>query len=167
MSIHETNAVSGTVTDVETENRFPPYCDGCGKRAPEAPHTFCHRCGGTPLGREQNRASWQGAKGGGTPKTHDPVNHPQHYTSHPSGVECVDVVEHYNFNVGSAIKYLWRAGLKSSDPIEDLRKAAWCVNREIERLKGSKTDAQAPGEAQLLATNVDDIMGAQRTPPHK
>jgi hypothetical protein len=71
------------------------------------------------------------------------VNHPPHYNAHPSGVECVDVAEHYGFNVGNAIKYLWRAGLKSTDPIEDLRKAAWYVNREIERLtKGTKTDAR-------------------------
>ena len=41
----------------------------------------------------------------------DPVNHPKHYTSDPSGVECIDVVEHRTFNVGNAMKYLWRAGL--------------------------------------------------------
>jgi len=64
----------------------------------------------------------------------DSVNHPTHYTSHPSGVECITVTEHYGFNIGNAIKYLWRAGFKSKDPIEDLRKAAWYVNREIERL---------------------------------
>ncbi len=62
------------------------------------------------------------------------INHPQHYASHPSGVECVTIAEHYNFNVGNAIKYLWRAGLKTEDPSEDLRKAAWYINREIERL---------------------------------
>jgi hypothetical protein len=62
------------------------------------------------------------------------VNHPPHYNAHPSGVECITVVEHYGFNVGNAIKYLWRAGQKSPDPLEDLRKAAWYVNREIERL---------------------------------
>ena len=66
--------------------------------------------------------------------TAETVNHPPHYNAHPSGVECVDVAEHYGFNVGNAIKYLWRAGLKSADPIEDLRKAAWYVNREIDRL---------------------------------
>jgi len=49
-------------------------------------------------------------------------------------VECITVTEHYGFNIGNAIKYLWRAGFKSKDPIEDLRKAAWYVNREIERL---------------------------------
>jgi hypothetical protein len=64
----------------------------------------------------------------------DPVNHPKHYTSHPSGVECITVTEHFGFNVGNAIKYLWRAGLKSPSAIEDLKKAAWYVNREIERL---------------------------------
>lgn len=65
-------------------------------------------------------------------ETDDIVNHPSHYTQHPSGVECITITEHFNFNVGNAIKYLWRAGLKSA-PIEDLRKAAWYVQREIER----------------------------------
>lgn len=62
----------------------------------------------------------------------DPINHPPHYTSHPSGVECIQVTEHFPFCVGNAIKYLWRAGLKG-DAIEDLRKAAWYVEREIQR----------------------------------
>lgn len=65
---------------------------------------------------------------------HDAVNHPKHYTSHPSGVECITVTEHMGFNVGNAIKYLWRADLKGST-IQDLEKAAWYVNREIERRK--------------------------------
>lgn len=60
----------------------------------------------------------------------DMVNHPPHYTSHPSGVECIQVAEHYPFCIGSAIKYLWRAGLKG-DAIEDLKKAVWYINREI------------------------------------
>ncbi len=68
----------------------------------------------------------------------DMVNHPKHYTSDPSGVECINVIEHRNYNVGAAIKYIWRAGLKgdgdSSKHIEDLRKAAWYCNREIERI---------------------------------
>ena len=64
----------------------------------------------------------------------DVVNHPAHYTSHPSGVECVTIAEHMSFNVGNAVKYLWRAGLKSPDALTDLRKAAWYVAREIERL---------------------------------
>jgi Protein of unknwon function (DUF3310) len=64
----------------------------------------------------------------------DTVNHQSHYNSHPSGVECIAIVEHFGFNVGNAIKYLWRAGLKSSDPLDDLRKAAWYITREIDRL---------------------------------
>jgi hypothetical protein len=64
----------------------------------------------------------------------DLINHPVHYTSHPSGVECIQVTEHYNFNLGNAIKYVWRAGIKSPNPVEDLKKAAWYINREIKRL---------------------------------
>jgi hypothetical protein len=63
----------------------------------------------------------------------DPVNHPSHYTNHPSGVECIQVTEHKNFCVGNAIKYLWRAGEKG-DYVEDLQKAIWYINREIARV---------------------------------
>ena len=63
---------------------------------------------------------------------HDPVNHPKHYTEHPSGVECIEITEHMNFCVGNAIKYLWRAGLKG-EQVEDLRKARWYIDREIEK----------------------------------
>ena len=62
------------------------------------------------------------------------VNHPQHYTNHPSGVECITITEHFNFNIGNAIKYLWRAGLKGKQ-IEDLQKAKWYCEREIKRLQ--------------------------------
>lgn len=60
------------------------------------------------------------------------MNHPRHYNAHPSGVECIDVVEHMGFNLGNAVKYLWRADLKGA-PLEDLEKAAWYVRREIQR----------------------------------
>ncbi len=66
------------------------------------------------------------------PAVHDPVNHPKHYTKHPSGVECITVTEHFNFCLGNAIKYIWRAGEKG-DALEDLRKAKWYLEREIER----------------------------------
>lgn len=65
----------------------------------------------------------------------DNVNHPKHYTSHPSGVECITVTEHMNFNVGNAMKYLWRSDHKNG--LEDLKKAAWYIEREIKRLKGA------------------------------
>jgi hypothetical protein len=62
----------------------------------------------------------------------DNINRPKHYTRHASGVECIEVAEHFNFSLGNAIKYIWRAGLKG-DAVEDLKKAAWYINREIER----------------------------------
>jgi len=64
----------------------------------------------------------------------DPVNHPKHYVSHPSGVECIQITEHMGFNLGNAMKYLWRAGLKDGeDELKDLKKAIWYINRELER----------------------------------
>jgi hypothetical protein len=63
----------------------------------------------------------------------DSVKNPHHYTQHPSGVECIRITEHFSFSIGNAIKYLWRAGLKG-DAIEDLKKAAWYINNEINRL---------------------------------
>ena len=70
----------------------------------------------------------------------DSVNHPKHYTSHPAGIECITVTEWMNFNIGNAIKYLWRAGFKSKDTeIQDLQKAIWYINREIDRLTNAKS----------------------------
>lgn len=76
-------------------------------------------------------------------ETIDNINHPKHYTSDDSGVECIQITRHRNFNVGNAIKYLWRAGLKyDSDKeviqkeIEDLNKAVWYIVDEIHRLEG-------------------------------
>lgn len=73
---------------------------------------------------------------------HDNVNHPKHYTSHPSGIECIEVVRHYNYDIGNAIKYLWRNGLKSEEgmsdvdkQIEDLEKAIWYIKDEIKHIK--------------------------------
>ena len=60
----------------------------------------------------------------------DPVNHPSHYTNHPSGVECIQITEHMSFTLGNAIKYIWRADLKN-DAIEDLKKARFYLDREI------------------------------------
>mgnify|MGYP001562564110 CR=1 FL=1 len=70
---------------------------------------------------------------------HDPVNHPKHYTQHPSGVECIVITEHMNFCLGNAMKYIWRAGEKDN-VLEDLRKARWYLDREIElRAKRANT----------------------------
>jgi hypothetical protein len=62
----------------------------------------------------------------------DKVNHPKHYTEHPSGVECIQITRHMNFNLGNAIKYIWRAGLKDNY-IEDLEKAIFYLKDEIQK----------------------------------
>ena len=62
----------------------------------------------------------------------DLINHPPHYTSHPSGVECIQITEHMGFNLGNAIKYIWRADEKGT-ALDDLRKALWYIEREILR----------------------------------
>ncbi len=64
----------------------------------------------------------------------DMVNHPPHYTKHPSGVEAIQITEHMSFCLGSAMKYLWRYEDKGG--VEDLKKAVWYISREIERLGG-------------------------------
>lgn len=61
------------------------------------------------------------------------ILNPFHYRSHPSGVECIQVTEHMNFNLGNAIKYIWRAGLKSNGIADDIRKAIWYLERELKR----------------------------------
>ena len=70
-------------------------------------------------------------------KEHDPVNHPSHYTSHPSGVEAITITRHMTSNIGNAMKYLWRNGLKDGNPaVQDLKKAVFYIQDEIERLQG-------------------------------
>jgi hypothetical protein len=71
-----------------------------------------------------------------TGKEIDPngINHPAHYNKHPSGVECIDIIRHHSHNVGAAIKYLWRAGLKDGESnLKDLKKALWYLQDEIAR----------------------------------
>lgn len=70
---------------------------------------------------------------------HDAVNNPRHYTAHPSGVECIQVTEHMGFCLGNVIKYLWRAEEKGA-PLEDLRKARWYLDREIQKREKANAD---------------------------
>lgn len=73
------------------------------------------------------------------------VNHPKHYNSHPSGIECIEIARHYCFSIGNVFKYIWRAGLKKElgtedidKEIEDLEKASWYLNDRISELKAIK-----------------------------
>lgn len=82
----------------------------------------------------------------------DDVSHPTHYNSDPSGVECIEIVRHRNFNIGNVFKYIWRSGLKNEgntlddlkrSEIKDLNKAVFYLVDEIHRLGGKcliKTD---------------------------
>lgn len=71
-----------------------------------------------------------------SPHPIDLVRHPPHYTSHPSGVECIEITRHFSYNRGSAIAYIWRAGKKSSaSEVEDLRKAVEHLQDEIRLLE--------------------------------
>lgn len=97
------------------------------------------------------------------------IDSPRHYNSHPSGVECITITEHMTFNVGNAIKYLWRAGLKM-DPIsqagafeiaqraqekhlEDLKKARWYIDREIERIQSPEKNDESKRSKNLWHRN--------------
>lgn len=69
-------------------------------------------------------------------KDGDAVNHPTHYNSHPSGIECIEIIRHHSFNIGNAIKYLWRQGLKEGEPsTKDIKKAIWHLTDEVGRLE--------------------------------
>lgn len=105
---------------------------------------FCAKCcrligDGFYVAKELTREEVDGTQ---AETSTDAVNHPSHYTSDPSGVECIQITRHRSFCVGNAIKYLWRAGLKhdadktdTEKQIEDLQKAVWYINQEIELIK--------------------------------
>lgn len=64
------------------------------------------------------------------------VSHPSHYNQ---GIEAIDIIESWglNFSLGNAIKYILRSPYKGKQ-IEDLEKARWYIDREINRLKGDE-----------------------------
>lgn len=74
----------------------------------------------------------------------DKVNHPSHYTwlKDLCGIEAIDITRHLDFNLGNSIKYILRSGHKKEEgytdkqkTIEDLKKAIWYLNDEINMLK--------------------------------
>lgn len=78
----------------------------------------------------------------------DQVVHPVHYNSHPSGIECIEVIRHFNHNIGAAVKYLWRAGLKDGESnVKDIKKAIFYLEDELARIQtppGRKARAMLP-----------------------
>lgn len=75
------------------------------------------------------------------------VNHPKHYNMHPSGVECIDIIEHLPYNIGAAIKYLWRADYKGMK-VQDYDKAIWYIQRERARVQRQKEEQEQMKESQ-------------------
>lgn len=129
-----TEAGAGAVpnTPVEPAKHF---IDGIVRAAKELCTGLIDVCKGMP--EEKSQESTEGPETPSSNKTDDPVNHPVHYTSHPSGVECIDITRHFDFAVGNAIKYLWRCGLKrgSDTDVQDLEKARWYINDKLKQLK--------------------------------
>lgn len=99
----------------------------------------------------------------------DAVKKAKHYNLDPSGIECIEVVRHRNFNIGSAFKYLWRQGLKEEanmDPLDkqlqDMDKAIYYIQDEKKRLQDAKAKSSQPQRvcpvcnAQRIYRPIDD-----------
>lgn len=92
---------------------------------------------------------------------YDSVNKPKHYTTHPSGIECIEITRHMGYNLGNVIKYVWRADLKDN-AIEDLEKALWYLSDEIAKRKKEPKVEQGtintllanPGSKNLLSPGL-------------
>ena len=82
------------------------------------------------------------------------VNHPDHYNMHPSGVECIDIIQHMNFCLGNAVKYIWRADLKN-DAIQDLEKAIFYLNQEIQRRTNETRDQEERSRDFDVSANIE------------
>lgn len=96
----------------------------------------------------------------------DMVNHPSHYTD--GSIEVIDFIEDkkLNYHRGNALKYLCRAGKKDpAKEVEDLQKAIWYINREIQRLEAQKQkDAREEELRAVGVTFADDLRRIVRTP---
>ncbi len=110
-----------------------------------------------------------------TTQSEDPnekVDHPRHYNQHPSGIECIELIEHLPTNLGNAVKYLWRCGLKMSEtPLRDLQSARWYTERERQRIilfeldlePVSKTDIVWRALARRVSAKDSGVLGSYLT----
>lgn len=83
----------------------------------------------------------------------DMVNHPNHYNMHPTGIECNTIIEWFAANIATAMGYMWRAPHKGTQ-IQDLKKARWHLNREIERLE-TLQEQEEESERELQLQQAD------------
>lgn len=96
----------------------------------------------------------------------DPVNHPSHYTSHPSGVECIQVTEHMGFNLGNAFKYLFRRSIKHENDGVDMKKALWYVDREVQKRRAKHVEDISKGR-EVRGQRQGEGAPDRETPPQK
>jgi len=92
----------------------------------------------------------------------DAVNHPDHYNSHPSGIECIDIAEHMSFSLGNAVKYLLRCKEKGKEK-EDVGKAIFYIDREITRLHSCPhviSQKVEEGLMEVAATETDPLLSS-------
>jgi hypothetical protein len=85
------------------------------------------------------------------------TTNPEHYKQHPSGVECIEITEHMTLCSGNAVKYIWRAGLKTEDRAEDLRKAAWYIQRELDGIEKSKPQKSAESDFDAITASYESL----------
>ncbi len=102
------------------------------------------------------------------------VNHPAHYNSRKDGIECIDIIRHYVCDIANAIKYLWRAGLKpeqgmddAEKEIEDLKKALFYIDDYRIRIPQLMSHFKSPERmerivAEVTGWSVDQIAGGQK-----
>jgi hypothetical protein len=71
------------------------------------------------------------------------VSHPNHYTSHPSGIECLEISRYLPFGLGNCIKYLWRSGIKGGQEkrLEDVSKALFYLDDALAEWQGIRVNA--------------------------
>jgi hypothetical protein len=96
-------------------------------------------------------------RGGKKKDMSDPVHNPPHYKS--GGIEVIDVIEAFdlNFRLANVIKYVLRAGRKG-DALEDLEKAAWYLDREIDKLE----EQAELEERELKQSAIDEGLGEKQ-----
>lgn len=89
-----------------------------------------------------------------TTQSEDPnerVDHPRWYNQHPSGIECIEIIEHLPGNLSAAVKYIWRCGLKQTEtPLRDLQSARWYTERESERVDLFELDGEEPPKTDVV-----------------
>lgn len=90
----------------------------------------------------------------------DDVEKPRHYNSHPSGIECIEIVRHLTFDVGNAVKYVYRADLKNGR--QDLDKARYYLRDALRHADPVFLPSWRFRHQSLL-----DQVGAVETDPHR